>query len=194
MLVEVKCNCFIKKTIMNVDDVDDMLVAERILAERLNEDNHLQYLIQWKDEDEDYNTWESYNEVSTEWPDLLKQFNNKNNENNTSRTNNKIDNNKNIIKQNDKNNICCKNNKNKLLITKNEVIKENDKNDNIEDVNKINIKKGNKIECKNKSGKESLTISTFSYVIPSSYKKEQIASKNDFISMYRKCIYIFLYI
>eukprot|EP01083_Nonionella_stella_P176975 620711_1 len=56
-------------------DDNDELTAERILEERLNEDNQLQYLIKWEGEDEEYATWESYDEVTQSWPHLLHQFN-----------------------------------------------------------------------------------------------------------------------
>jgi len=53
----------------------DELTAERILEERYNEDNQLQYLIKWEGEEEEYATWESYDEVSSSWSHLLQMFN-----------------------------------------------------------------------------------------------------------------------
>lgn len=45
------------------------------MEERYNEDNQLQYLIKWEGEDEEYATWESYDEVSSSWSHLLQMFN-----------------------------------------------------------------------------------------------------------------------
>eukprot|EP01083_Nonionella_stella_P225515 801669_1 len=55
-------------------DDNDELTAERILEERYNEDHQLQYLIKWEGEEEEYATWESYDEVSGSWSHLLDEW------------------------------------------------------------------------------------------------------------------------
>ena len=54
--------------------MNDDLIAEKILDDRLNAEKHFQYLIKWKDNIADHATWESYYEISTKWAKLIEEY------------------------------------------------------------------------------------------------------------------------